>query len=47
MISTTAQALKLLRQHDAVGLYDTLEQWQQNELLCLLRRIINSLPRNG
>ena len=47
MIRTTVEALELLRQHDAVGLYDTLEQWQQNELLCILRRIINSLPRNG
>lgn len=39
MIRTTAEALELLRRHDAANLYDTLDAWQQRELLCVVRRI--------
>jgi hypothetical protein len=45
MIKTAAEALELLRQHDMVGLYDTLDTWQQRELLCIVRRMANELAR--
>jgi hypothetical protein len=35
------QALDLVREIDAAGLYDSLEPWQRRELLCIVRRIVN------
>lgn len=40
-IKSTQQALDALRRHDAAKLYDTLEPWQQRELLCIVRRLVN------
>ena len=40
-IKTTAQALEVLRKHDAAGLYESLDPWQQRELLCIVRRLVN------
>lgn len=40
-ISTRREALALFREHDTMGLYDTLEAWQQRELLCIVRRLWN------
>lgn len=42
MVKSTAQALELVRKHDAAKLYDSLEPWQQQELLCIVRRLVNS-----
>lgn len=41
-IRSTKQALEVLREADPVGLYDTLEAWQQRELLCIIRRLWNA-----
>lgn len=41
-ISTRREALALFREHDTMGLYDTLEAWQQRELLCIIRRVWNA-----
>lgn len=40
-IKTTQQALEALRRADAAKLYDSLEPWQQRELLCVVRRLVN------
>lgn len=42
-IKTTAQALEVLRKHDAAGLYESLEPWQRQELLCIIRRLCQEL----
>lgn len=41
MVRSNQQALEILRKHDAAGLYDSLEPWQQRELLCIVRRLVN------
>jgi hypothetical protein len=43
VIKTTADALELLRRHDAAKLYETLDAWQQRELLCVVRRIAGEI----
>ena len=43
MVRSNQQALEILRKHDAAGLYDSLEPWQQRELLCIVRRLVNNL----
>ena len=40
-IKTTQQALDELRRADAAKLYESLEPWQQRELLCIVRRLVN------
>lgn len=42
-IKTPAQALELVRRHDAAKLVESLEPWQRQELLCIVRRIVNEL----
>ena len=42
-IKTTVQALEVLKLADAARLYDSLEPWQQRELLCIVRRLVNDL----
>lgn len=42
-IKTPAQALEALRRADAAKLYESLEPWQQRELLCIVRRLVNDL----
>ena len=41
-IKTTQQALDALRRADAAKLYESLEEWQQRELLCIVRRLVNA-----
>jgi hypothetical protein len=33
------ETVALVRKHDPLGLYDSLEPWQQQEMLCMVRRI--------
>lgn len=46
-IRNLTQALAELEKVDAARLYDSLEPWQQRELLCIVRRLVNRTERQG
>lgn len=42
-VKSAREALELWRKHDPAGLYDSLEEWQRRELLCVLRRVCDEV----
>jgi hypothetical protein len=35
---TPEAAIAMIRKHDAAKIYDSLERWQQKELVCIMRK---------